>query len=266
MHYFPLEWPFLLALFVLLSIIVALVELQILRYAYERMGISPRSAVFILVLTLVGSSINIPLAEFPPERVISGRVVTPLWDAIRGARGAPMAGDGVSDQRRGSADPDLAVALFGRQEPHRGEIRHRRRSSGTCNASIGPAGARSWSRASNFHSSDHRSCLRAGVVLALSGTARLHRRKHGYADWRRHHEFGQYPGTGRTCRINWRGRDIRWSVSGRDCSGATGLADSAGSKTGCLTILELLRPDSRRKLVTSPIPILQSCKQTEVGE
>ena len=75
MHYFPLEWPFLLALFVLLSIIVALVELQILRYAYERMGISPRSAVFILVLTLVGSSINIPLAEFPPERVISGRVV-----------------------------------------------------------------------------------------------------------------------------------------------------------------------------------------------
>jgi uncharacterized membrane protein len=75
MHYFPLEWPFLLALFLLLSIVVALLELRILRYAYERMGISPRSAVFILVLTLVGSSINIPLAEFPPERVISGRVV-----------------------------------------------------------------------------------------------------------------------------------------------------------------------------------------------
>ena len=75
MHYFPLEWPYLLALFLLLSIVVALLELGILRYAYERMGISPRSAVFILVLTLVGSSINIPLAEFPPERVISGRVV-----------------------------------------------------------------------------------------------------------------------------------------------------------------------------------------------
>jgi len=75
MQYFPLEWPFLLALFLLFSLLVVLVQLKILHYAYERMGISPRSAMWILVLTLVGSSINIPLAEFPPERVISGRVV-----------------------------------------------------------------------------------------------------------------------------------------------------------------------------------------------
>lgn len=75
MHYFPVEWPFLLALFLLFSILVVLLELKILHYAYERMGISPRSAMWILLFTLVGSSINIPLAEFPPERVISGRVV-----------------------------------------------------------------------------------------------------------------------------------------------------------------------------------------------
>ena len=75
MHYFPLEWPFLLGLLLLLSVIVVLLELRILHYAYERMGISPRSATWILVLTLLGSSINIPLAEFPPERVISGRIV-----------------------------------------------------------------------------------------------------------------------------------------------------------------------------------------------
>ncbi len=75
MHYFPMEWPFLLALFLLFSVVVALVELRILRYAYERMGISPRSAMWILLLTLVGSSINIPLAEFPPESVISGTIV-----------------------------------------------------------------------------------------------------------------------------------------------------------------------------------------------
>ena len=75
MRYFPVEWPFLLALFLLFSLIVALLELRILHYAYERMGISPRSAMLILLLTLLGSSINIPLAEFPPERVISGTVV-----------------------------------------------------------------------------------------------------------------------------------------------------------------------------------------------
>ncbi len=75
MHYFPVEWPFLLALFLLVSILVVLVELRILRYAYERMGISPRYATWILLLTLLGSSINIRLAEFPPEKVISGTVV-----------------------------------------------------------------------------------------------------------------------------------------------------------------------------------------------
>ncbi len=75
MHYFPVEWPFLLALFLLLSLLVALIELRILHYAYERMGISPRYAMWILLFTLLGSSINIPVAEFPPEKVVSGTVV-----------------------------------------------------------------------------------------------------------------------------------------------------------------------------------------------
>lgn len=75
MHYFPVQWPFLLAFFLLFSLLVVLLELRILHYAYERMGISPRSAMWILLLTLVGSFINIPVAEFPPERVISGTIV-----------------------------------------------------------------------------------------------------------------------------------------------------------------------------------------------
>jgi uncharacterized membrane protein len=70
-----MEWPFLLALFLLFSLLVALVQFRILHYAYERIGISPRYAMWILLFTLLGSSINIPLAEFPPEKVISGTVV-----------------------------------------------------------------------------------------------------------------------------------------------------------------------------------------------
>jgi len=75
MHYFPFEWPFLLALFLLLSLLVMLVQLRILRYAYERMGIPSKYVLAILSLTLLGSSINIPIAEFPPEKVVSGTVV-----------------------------------------------------------------------------------------------------------------------------------------------------------------------------------------------
>jgi uncharacterized membrane protein len=75
MHYFPLAWPFILALFVILIVVVALIELGILKYVYERMGIPPRYALLILLLSLLGSAINIPVAELPPEKVVSGGLV-----------------------------------------------------------------------------------------------------------------------------------------------------------------------------------------------
>jgi uncharacterized membrane protein len=74
-HYFPLAWPFLLALFGLFTILVMLVELKILKYVYARMGIPPRYILAILLFTLLGSYINIPLVQLPPERVVSGKVV-----------------------------------------------------------------------------------------------------------------------------------------------------------------------------------------------
>jgi len=75
MHYFPLAWPFILALFVILTVVVALVELGILKYVYERMGIPPRYALLILLLSLLGSAVNIPVAELPPEKVVSGGLI-----------------------------------------------------------------------------------------------------------------------------------------------------------------------------------------------
>jgi uncharacterized membrane protein len=75
MHYFPLAWPFLLALFVLFIVVVALIELRILKYAYERMGIPSRYILGILLLSLLGSYINLPVAEFPPEKMVSEKTV-----------------------------------------------------------------------------------------------------------------------------------------------------------------------------------------------
>jgi uncharacterized membrane protein len=75
MHYFPLAWPFLLALFVLLAFLVAMVELGILRYAYEKIGISRQHAFTLLLLSLFGSYVNIPVAQLPPEHVESNREV-----------------------------------------------------------------------------------------------------------------------------------------------------------------------------------------------
>lgn len=75
-HYFPLAWPFIVGLFILLVIVIALIELRVLKYAYERMGIPSRYVLLILLLSLVGASINIPVAQLPPEEVLSNKIVT----------------------------------------------------------------------------------------------------------------------------------------------------------------------------------------------
>jgi len=72
--YFSTLW-IVLAFFVVLFILVARVELGILKYAYERIGTPPRYVLGILLLSLLGSAINIPIAEFPPEKVVSGGFV-----------------------------------------------------------------------------------------------------------------------------------------------------------------------------------------------
>jgi uncharacterized membrane protein len=74
-HYLPLSLPFFLVLAGLLVFVVMLVELGILRYAYASIGIDRRHILILLLLSLAGSYINIPVAQLPAEQVVSGRAV-----------------------------------------------------------------------------------------------------------------------------------------------------------------------------------------------
>jgi len=74
LHFFPLTPLFLLALLVL-AVLVAFVEIGILRYAYEKIGVARRHVFAVLMATLLGSYVNIPVAELPPEQVLSNQVV-----------------------------------------------------------------------------------------------------------------------------------------------------------------------------------------------
>ena len=76
MHYIPLALPFFLVLFVLFGLLIILIEIGILQYAYEKMGIDRRYIFTLLFLSLLGSYVNIPVAELPAEYVHSGQVVT----------------------------------------------------------------------------------------------------------------------------------------------------------------------------------------------
>lgn len=75
MNYYPLALPFFFLLLGLLAIVLVMVEIGVLRYAYERIGIHPRYVFALLLLSLFGAYINIPIAQLPPHHVLSGRVV-----------------------------------------------------------------------------------------------------------------------------------------------------------------------------------------------
>ena len=74
-HYLPLTPEFFSILVGLFVIVLLLVQLGVLRYAYMRLGMSSGAALLLLLASLVGSFFNIPVAELPGERVMSGEVI-----------------------------------------------------------------------------------------------------------------------------------------------------------------------------------------------
>src|SRR5882724_3115231 len=75
-HFFPLAQPFFLGLLFILGLLIALIEIGLIGYAYEKMGGQRRYVFAVLLLSLLGSYANIPVAELPVERVVSGQEVT----------------------------------------------------------------------------------------------------------------------------------------------------------------------------------------------
>jgi uncharacterized membrane protein len=74
-HFFPLAAPILLAFFFILLLLIAFIEVGVIGYAYEKIGIDRRYVFTLLMLSLLGSYVNIPVAELPAEQVMSDRVI-----------------------------------------------------------------------------------------------------------------------------------------------------------------------------------------------
>jgi uncharacterized membrane protein len=75
MHYIPISVPFLIALLLFFAFVVALIELRILEYAYETLGVDRRYIFFLLLFSFLGSSVNIPVLQLAPERMLAPRIV-----------------------------------------------------------------------------------------------------------------------------------------------------------------------------------------------
>ena len=75
LHFFPYPPLYLLAFLLLLGFLLVLLRWGLIRYVYERLGLSRRAAIVFLFAALVGSGINIPLMQFPSHRVVEPAIV-----------------------------------------------------------------------------------------------------------------------------------------------------------------------------------------------
>jgi uncharacterized membrane protein len=77
-HYLPMPlafFSFLLGLLCLVSVVYVIFwALGTVRHAYEYLGVSARTAMLLLAASLIGSVINIPIAELPDEPITHGHV------------------------------------------------------------------------------------------------------------------------------------------------------------------------------------------------
>ena len=75
MQYLPLAAPFFALLVGIFLLVVVLIQINVLSYAYTRLGVSSGTALLLLLASLIGSYINIPVWEFPERAVQSGEEV-----------------------------------------------------------------------------------------------------------------------------------------------------------------------------------------------
>jgi uncharacterized membrane protein len=72
-HYLPLSPAFFSILFGLLVLLIVLIQVGALRYVYLRLGVSSRVALLLLLASLFGSYLNIPVAELPEQQLLTGQ-------------------------------------------------------------------------------------------------------------------------------------------------------------------------------------------------
>jgi uncharacterized membrane protein len=75
-QYLPITLPFFLLFAAALVVLLLLIQIRVLTYAYSRLGMSPGAAFLLLFGSLIGSYVNIPIAVLGQETMYQEREVT----------------------------------------------------------------------------------------------------------------------------------------------------------------------------------------------
>ena len=76
LQYLPIAPPLFALLVGALVLLLILVQIRVLRYAYMQLGVSSGTAFFLLFASLLGSYVNIPIAALGQETMVTEREVT----------------------------------------------------------------------------------------------------------------------------------------------------------------------------------------------
>jgi uncharacterized membrane protein len=71
----PIALPLLLFFLLILGIVILILEVRAISYAYRAIGISPRYVGIVLLLTFLGSYVNVPLYTVPVARVLGPQII-----------------------------------------------------------------------------------------------------------------------------------------------------------------------------------------------
>jgi uncharacterized membrane protein len=75
LHYLPLPLPLFSILAAIFLVLVALIQIGILRYAYIHLGLRPGTVMLLLLGSLLGSYFNIPVVDLPGQQILAHREI-----------------------------------------------------------------------------------------------------------------------------------------------------------------------------------------------
>jgi uncharacterized membrane protein len=76
LQYLPLGLRHFSALAIVWFVVVAWIQVRAFRFASLRIGLSPAAAIILLLASLAGSYLNIPIAELPERQIVTGQVIS----------------------------------------------------------------------------------------------------------------------------------------------------------------------------------------------
>ena len=218
MHYLPLSLSFFSILVGLFLLLVALIQVGILRYAYMRLGVSSGTALLLLLGSLLGSYINIPLVELPAQNILSGQEVEFFGVHYSVPVVIDWPGTVIAINVGGALIPTL-MSLYLLAKNGLGGLGL---LATACVAAVCYSLARPVPGV-GIALPTFVPAVTAAIVAALAplcGAARLYRRQRGYADRGRPAQPRRHSGTRRTGGFDRRRRHLRRHLSDRDPGGA----------------------------------------------